>query len=75
MSYHEKQQECKRRGLPATGKDKDLLQRLLGSSGSEQAKERGELNMIIKNVQLVSNIFSMYASGNKTTTAKKPNIP
>jgi hypothetical protein len=48
MSYREKQQECKRRGLPATGKDKDLLQRLFGSSGSEQAKERGELNMIIK---------------------------
>ena len=48
MSYPEKQQECKWRGLPATGKDKDLLQRLLGSSGSEQAKERGEQDIIIK---------------------------
>lgn len=44
MSYREKQKECKRRGLPATGKDKDLLQRLLGSSGSEQAADKGKVH-------------------------------
>ena len=36
MSYREKQQECKQRGLSATGKDTELLERLLGSSGSDQ---------------------------------------